>query len=151
MSAAANAAVLRRAIDDIWNAGNLDLGDAFFAPTYVNHLGLIGDVVRGPEAIKLSVALYRTAFPGLHVTVEDLVADDHNVALRWTTRIDSPNQEVTSVGDTPSTLTGLTLCRLTDGQIVESWTCWDAGPVLDRLSPVVERARGLQGRRNRDK
>src|SRR5262249_7971270 len=92
MSAAANADLLRRVVDSIWNEGDVALSDQFFAPTYVNHLGLISDVVRGPEAIKFSAILYRAAFPTFQVTVEDLVAGDDGVALRWTTRIDLPER-----------------------------------------------------------
>jgi hypothetical protein len=143
MAAAANAVLLRRVIDDIWNAGNLDVGDALIAPAYVNHLGLIGNALRGPEAVKLGAALHRAAYPGLRVTVEDVVADDHRVALRWTTRIDSARSAGTSTGDTPPTLTGLVLCHVVDGQIVESWTCCEAGPAFERLRAVAKRARGL--------
>ena len=52
------------AVEAIWNRGALEAADALFAPDYVNHGGLIPDLVRGPEAIKVGVALYRTAFPG---------------------------------------------------------------------------------------
>ena len=68
MSASANEAVMRTAIEAIWNRGDLDVADDVFAADYVNHDGLIADLVRGPEAIKISAALHRLAFPGLHVT-----------------------------------------------------------------------------------
>ncbi|MDI3341719.1 MAG: ester cyclase [Sphaerobacter sp.] len=81
-----NAAVVRRAVQEIWNDGNVEVADALFTLEYVNHHGLITDLVRGPEAIKVSVILHRTAFPSLHVTVEGLVADATVVAFRWTAR-----------------------------------------------------------------
>ena len=65
MAEAQNAALVRRAVEEIWNRGQLDLADVLFAADYVNHAGLIPDLVRGPEAIKISVAFYRTAFPQL--------------------------------------------------------------------------------------
>ena len=65
MSSSNNEALVRRAVESIWNRGDLDLADELFAPDYVNHHGLIADVVRGPEAIKVSAALYRLAFPDL--------------------------------------------------------------------------------------
>ena len=58
-----NVALVRHAVEAIWNRGELEAADAVFAPDYVNHGGLITDLVRGPEAIKVSVALYRRAFP----------------------------------------------------------------------------------------
>ena len=48
-----NAGLVRRAVEEIWNGGDLALADVLFAPDYVNHGGLIPDLVRGPEAIKV--------------------------------------------------------------------------------------------------
>jgi hypothetical protein len=90
MRAKQHQALLRRAVEAIWNQGELDVADVLFATTYVNHNGLIPDAVRGPEAIKLSVALYRTAFPDLRITVEDLKEDGDTVRLRWTARGAAP-------------------------------------------------------------
>ena len=58
-----DAAGICRAIEAIWNGGDFTVADALFAPGYVNHGGLIRDLVRGPEALKVAVALYRAAFP----------------------------------------------------------------------------------------
>src|SRR5689334_23195625 len=84
--AARNRALVRRAVEEIWNQGDLALADVLFAPGYVNHGGLIPDLVRGPEAITSSVALYRTAFPAFYITLETLVAQDDMVDVQWTAR-----------------------------------------------------------------
>ena len=78
-----SATLVQRVVDEIWNAGNLELADELFAPTYINHGGLIPDLVQGPEGIKFSVAFFRAAFPGLHVAVDDLAVDKDAVILRW--------------------------------------------------------------------
>ena len=46
-------ALVRRAVEAIWNRGELDQADGLVAADYINHGGLIPDVVRGPEAVKL--------------------------------------------------------------------------------------------------
>lgn len=51
MSVSAHEAVVRRAIEAIWNRGDLDVADELFAADYVNHHGLISDLILGPEAI----------------------------------------------------------------------------------------------------
>ena len=122
-----NAALVQRVIDEIWNRGNVDLADELFAPTYVNHGGLIPDLVQGPEGIKFSVAFYHAAFPHLQVAVDDLAVDKNAVILSWTAR----GQD--SADAAAATLTGITRSLVIDGQIVESWTSWDAGVVLERL------------------
>ena len=96
MSASANEALVRRAIEAIWNRGDLDVADELFAPGFVNHNGLITDLVFGPEAIKISAAFYRLAFPDLHVTVEALTITEDTVVLCWTPRRSSEDDPAES-------------------------------------------------------
>ena len=84
MSPAGKEALIRRAIDAIWNRGDLDVADQLFASNYVSHNGLITDVVLGPEAIKISAALHRLAFPDLRVVVDDVSTDEGILVVHWT-------------------------------------------------------------------
>lgn len=81
MSAERTMAVVRRGMDEIWNQGDLAVADVFFARGYVTYSGLIPDLIGGPEAIKVGVALYRTAFPQLYIMAESLVAEGETVEL----------------------------------------------------------------------
>lgn len=129
-----NAALVRRAVEEIWNRGKLAVADVLFATDYINHAGLIPDFVRGPEAIKISVVLYRTAFPNFHITIDELTAKRDAVVLRWTARS----------GTAQGTLTGLLVSRVAGGQITESWTQWDQAGVLEQLGLIHRK--GLPGR-----
>jgi hypothetical protein len=122
MAEAQNAALVRRAVVEIWNCGKLDVADVLFAADYINHAGLITNLVRGPEAIKFSVAFYRTAFPGLHITIDALTANHDAVLLRWTAR-----------SSAPPLLAGIIVSRCAGGRIVESWIHWDQAGVLALL------------------
>lgn len=128
-----NIAIVRRAVENVWNRGDLDVADHLFADGYINHGGLISDLVRGPEAIKLSVAFFRTAFPRLHVAIEDLTVDGDMVNMRWSA---NGGTAVRSDATTGSELTGTTLTTLAFGKIVESWTDWDHMQVLRQLQSV---------------
>lgn len=119
-----NTALVRRAVEAIWNNGALADADDLFAADYVNHGGLIPDLLHGPEAIKVSVALYRAAFPGLQIRVDGLTAQRDAVLLRWTAQ---SNQMAGS-------MTGLLVSRVANGTIAESWTAWDQAGVLKRYS-----------------
>ena len=130
MATQRNAGLVRRAVEEIWNEGNLDVADVLFAPTYVNHGGLIPDLVCGPEAIKASVALYRSAFPGLHLTLEAVLDRDELIEARWVARNTGAGARG---GGAAGTLRGTIVCRLAAGQIAESWTDWDSAAVLHRL------------------
>jgi hypothetical protein len=132
MAEAHNAALVRRAVVEIWNQGKLEVADVLFAADYVNHAGLISDLVSGPEAIKISVAFYRAAFPNFHITMDLLTAKRDAVVLRWTAR-SSALLAVSASSTTQGTLTGLVVSRCAGGQIVESWTHWDQASVLENF------------------
>ncbi len=138
MSASAHEALVRQAIEVIWNRGDLDAADELFAPGYVNHYGLIADLVLGPEAIKISAALYRVAFPGLHVSVEEISTVEDTVVLRWTARTGPDRMVGGVVASKPKSLTGITRSRIAAGKIVESWTEWDRIGVLRELGVPTE-------------
>ena len=138
MSASAHEALVRQAIEVIWNRGDLDAADELFAPGYVNHYGLIADLVLGPEAIKISAALYRVAFPGLHVSVEEISTVEDTVVLRWTARTAADRLGGGAVASEPKSLTGTTRSRIAAGKIVESWTEWDRIGVLRELGVPTE-------------
>jgi hypothetical protein len=115
-------------IEQIWNRGELELADSFFSSDYVNHGGLVPDVLRGPEAIMLSVAMFRSAFPTFRIAVHDLTTENGAMVIRWVARCVPP-------GSVPSALDrrglrGITRCRLHDGMIAESWTVWDTRAAL---------------------
>jgi len=137
MVSATDARLVERVIDEIWNAGDLGLADELFGVTYVNHGGLIPDLVAGPEGVKFSVALYRTAFPDLHLRVDDLRTSAEMVTVHWTARGTSGTGPGRSASeDTASTLTGATRIAVAGGQIVESWTSWNSAKTLEKLGIV---------------
>jgi hypothetical protein len=134
-----NARVVRQAVERIWNCGDLCVADLLFERAYVNHGGLIINFVNGPEAIKTSVALYRTAFPDLHITIDRLVPDGEMVDLDWAAHgLPDAHTLDAAHGNHGETLTGTTRSRLCGGQIVESWTTWDRESALRRLAPETD-------------
>lgn len=128
-------ALLRRVVDEIWNAGNIDLADELFSSAYVNHGGLIPDVVKGPEGVKFSVALYRAAFPGLQIRVDTLSSTKGTVSLRWTAHSTFAQHGPGATGASliESELSGAIRSSVAGGLIVESWTSWDSTAALRRL------------------
>ncbi len=137
-----NSAVVSRAVEQIWNRGDLDLADSLFAATYVNHGGLIPDLVRGPEAIKMCVALFRTAFPMLCVSIDCLTTQGDTVEVQWTANGNSGQwRETKQCDNQDGKLHGTTLTSLVGGKIVESWTTWDQASALQRLTTIPIEAR----------
>ena len=125
-----------RAVEAIWNRGDLDVADELFAADYVNHQGPIADLL-GPEAIKISAALYRIAFPRLVVSVEELSTFGDTVVLRWTART-VPHGVGRGDASPSKSLSGITRSRIAAEKIVESWTEWDRIGVLRELGIPTE-------------
>ncbi len=126
-------AIVRRIVEAIFNQGALAEADALFTPDYVNHGGLIPDLVHGPEAIKVAVALYRAAFPAFHIAIAELRVDEAAILLRWVAHDGTalaPSAAAASTGS--GSLAGTTRAYFVDHRIAESWTSWDAEGAMQR-------------------
>jgi steroid delta-isomerase-like uncharacterized protein len=124
-----NKAVYRRFIQEVFNEGRLDALDALLSPSYVFH-----DAPPGPQAIAEVVRMFRAAFPDLAITIDELVAEGDKVCARATTRGThrGPIFGFPSTGK-PVTMTGLTMVRIVDGRVVESWVKNDVAGLMRQL------------------
>ena len=126
MTTAVNKAIVRRLMEEVLGHGRLHLLPELVAPAYVGHFE-IGDHY-GPGGVRIDIAAYRTAFPDLAVTLDDLLADGDQVVRRFTLR-GTHRQMFLGVpaSGRPVVLHGIAIDRLVRGQLVESWVQVD-GP-----------------------
>jgi steroid delta-isomerase-like uncharacterized protein len=123
-----NKALAREFFEEAWGKGNLAAVDEFIAADYVMY-PISSGLPPGPEGTKQAITTYRTAFPDLKVTVDDIFAAGDRVALRWSFR-------GTHLGDwlgVPPTgnhmaATGISVYRMAGGKVVENWTNIDLSP-----------------------
>jgi hypothetical protein len=126
--------LIRRIVDEIWNRGHLTVADELFAPDYVNHGGLVTDLVHGPEAIKASVVLVRCAFPALHITVDALTSAGEELTVRWLGRNLPAGMPPAERDSAPNTgVAGVMRLRVVAGLIRESWVDWDQESAFQRM------------------
>ena len=113
--AAANKALVRRFMEEVFNRGNLAVVDELWKPEAV-------------EAGKRGTENLRAAFPDYHRTVEAQVAEGDLVVTRWTMR--GTHRGPYRSGALGRTLAptgrrvevpGTSIHRLAGGRIVESW------------------------------
>ena len=133
----ANKKISRSIIEEMFNKGRLEIADELLAPNAVLHDPALPEPIRGAEGFKENVAHYRAAFPDIHMVVDDQCADDSNVCTRWTA---TGTHEGELMGINPTgrqaTVTGMTMDRIEDGRIVESWTNWDTLGLLQQIGAI---------------
>jgi steroid delta-isomerase-like uncharacterized protein len=108
------------------------LGEVY-APDVVWHMP--DREVRGIEEAKQFVAMFKSAFPDMHATVEDVVAEGDKVVTRVTLR-GTHQGEVEEFG--PPTgkqveIEGTTIHRIEDGKIAEEWNSYDNLSMMQQL------------------
>ena len=137
-----NKAIVRRLIEELWNKGNLSLADELFAPNYEHHDASTLDFGRGPESEKKRATLYRTAFPDLRLTIEDIIAEGETVMARWSCR-GTHKGDLSGIAPTGKqiNISGVTIARLANGKMAESWVNWDALGLMQQLGVVPELAK----------
>jgi len=78
-----NKFVARRFLDEVVNLGNLAVIDELGSPNFVDHSAPPG-VPPTNEGTKVFLTMFRAAFPDLHYTIEDEVAEGDRVVQRVT-------------------------------------------------------------------
>jgi steroid delta-isomerase-like uncharacterized protein len=133
MSVEENKAIFRRIVEEGFNKGNLAIVDELVATNHVNHT----DNVHGPEEYKQFINMYRTAFPDLHMTIEDQIAEGDKVVNRWTSR-GTHKGELMGIPPTgkQTTVTGMYVARIIGGKIVEEWGNLDALGMMQQIGVV---------------
>lgn len=133
MSVEENKAIFRRIVEEGFNKGNLAIVDELVATNHVNHT----DNVHGPEEYKQFITMYRTAFPDLHMTIEDQIAEGDKVVNRWTSR-GTHKGDLMGIPPTGKQITvmGMYVARIIGGKIVEEWGNFDALGMMQQLGVV---------------
>ena len=134
MSTEENKAVLRRLAEELINRGDLDTADEFYSSDSFDHMPVPGQLA-GPEGVKRDFARIRAAFPDWHQEVEDLIAEDDKVVVRWrSTGTHSGEFMGLPATGIRASWTGIGIFRLANGKIVERWGNWDTLGLLQQLS-----------------
>ncbi len=142
MSTEANKAMALRASEEVWSKGNLDVVEELFDVNYVHHEPFAGET-RGREGLKHLVTMWRTAYPDLKFTTEDLIAEGDKVVQRWSC-VGTHQGELMGIPATGKrvTTTGISIIRFERGKAVEERVSWDALGGLQQLGVVPPLGKG---------
>ncbi len=135
MSVEENVELMRRWFNEVWNEGRIETIHDLFAPDGVGTGELEdGGELRGPADFVPFVERVRSAFPDINIVVEDAFGAGDKVVLRWTATM-THRGEYLGMAATGKTvrITGMTMTRIADKQIVEGWDNWDQLAMLKQL------------------
>jgi len=105
-----------------FDKGDLNELQELTSSNFVDHNPLPGQAP-GVAGVKQASGVYRTAFPDAEVTIEDLIAEKDEVAIRWTGR-GLHKGEFLGIppSDRPVEMRGISIFRVANGKIVEQWS-----------------------------
>ena len=144
MSTETNKAISRRFLEEIFSQGKLAVADEIVAPSHVDRgPSALPGLPPGPEGSKLLVTVYRNAFPDLQFTIDEQIAEGDKVVTRWTGH-GTHKGELAGIPPTgkASTVTGMTVDRIVNGKIVESWGIFDQFGMLQQLGVIPTPGQG---------
>ena len=129
-----NKAIVRRYFTEVLTAGNLELIDTLIAQDYVSHYPAGYELGGGPEDVRQIVSSVRRAFPDVHFTVEDLIAEGEKIVCRWTFQgVQEEDFMGIPASGRKATVMGIAIYRVINERIAEAWFTWDALGLMRQL------------------
>ena len=138
MSTEENKMLVRQFYERAWNEKDLAFVDENAASDYVDHTpGTPPGLPSGREGIKALMSAYFTAFPDIHLTIEDMLAEGDKVVTRWKST-GTFRGEMMGMAPTgkSATFTGISIDRVVNGKVVEGWTNFDMLGMLQQLGVI---------------
>jgi len=120
--------------EDYWNKHNIDTFEKYFTADFIVHFAE-GDM-NGEQYKGLCQETF-AAFPDLHVTTDDLLAEGEKVVKIWTANSTHKGafMGIPATGK-PIVVKGIEMFRIADGKIAELWASMDNLGMLQQLGVI---------------
>jgi predicted ester cyclase len=129
-----NKRLARRALEEIYARGDVDLAEELVHPGFVDHEPAHGEGPTGPASVRGTVEQLHGAFGELSFTVEDEVAEGDKVVQRVTM---SGRHTGPLMGREPSerqfAVRHVYVWRIADGKLIEHWGSRDDLGLLQQV------------------
>jgi predicted SnoaL-like aldol condensation-catalyzing enzyme len=109
-------------VDAVLNEGRLELIEELVAADFVGHLTGVPSPVVGREEVRRLVSSGRRAYPDLYIKIDDQIAEDDRVVVRWR----ATAATVVTPGQPPrvARVAGVSIVRLLAGKQVDARSEW---------------------------
>ena len=135
----ANKTTVRRFVEEVENAHNLDAIDELFAATFVDSSGGLTDAgfPNNLDGWKQFATIFATAFPDTHFTIRDMIAEDDKV-VTYKTFSGTHQGEFAGIPPTNKqvTIDVIDIFRVEDGKLTEHWAVADELGLLQQLGLI---------------
>ena len=120
--------------EDFWNKHNIAAFENYFTTDFIAHF-VDGD--QNAEQYKGICQAYFAAFPDMHVTTNDVLAEGDKVVKVWTVNSTSKGDfmGIPATGK-PMVVKGMEVFRIADGKIAELWVSMDNLGMLTQLGVI---------------
>jgi steroid delta-isomerase-like uncharacterized protein len=132
-----NKAIVRRLYEEVWNKRKLQVMSELVSPSHAIHDPIYSGPSIGPEVYRGQVAMFVTGFPDARLAIEDTVAEQDKVAVRWTISgthkgeflgIPATNKKVS--------VDGITIHILAKGIIMDTYVSLDIWGLMQQLGVI---------------
>jgi steroid delta-isomerase-like uncharacterized protein len=127
MSEAANKDLAKRWFEEVWNQGTESaIDELFHSQGKAYGFPEPDSVLIGPEGFKAIHRQFHNAFTGIHITIDDLIAEGDRVAIRWTCAMTHNGDGLGFPATGKKTRFGgssFITCR--DGKLIDGWNFMD--------------------------
>ena len=114
-----NKALMRRVYEEMWNQGQPAVAAELFTR---------------PAGVERFVSQFLVSFPNLQHTVEELIAEADQVAVRFSAAGTHSGQWLQFAATGRSIhYTGVTIVRIVESKIIEHHTWWDKAGLIEQL------------------
>ena len=114
-----NKTLMRLVYEEIWNQ---------------HRVSLAAEIFERPQGVERFVSQFLSAFPDIWHTVSDMIAEDDQVAVRFTANGTHTGQwmHVAPTG-LPIQYSGVTVARIAGDKITEHYTWWDKAGLMEQI------------------
>ena len=114
-----NKRLMRRVYEEMWNQGRTALARELF---------------ERPEAVERFVSQFLTSFGDLQHTVEEMIAEEERVAVRFSASGTHTGQWMQFAATGRSIrYTGVTIAHIAGNKIIEHHTWWDKAGLIEQV------------------
>lgn len=131
--------IVERIHGEAFSDGEYDVLDEVLAEDFVQHGPGLGATFHGADDVGAMIETYRSAFPDLTFTNEEIIVEGDTLAVRYTATVthEGEFQGIEPTGEEVEVM-GTTFVHFEDGQASAAWPCVDQLGLKDQLGALPD-------------